>query len=111
MLDRLAHRRRHREHARIAARNHRHPISGGRGHQGSRSARDLLAIVGRFAALAGPFGHPCQIGRITQQQLGIRQRRRCFGRDLPGVSGAEPDHGQAARHGCPAQPGTRMIEK
>src|SRR5207248_11319862 len=111
LLDRFAHRGRHREHARIAARYDRDPRALRRVCERRCGARQLLAIVGRMAGLASARRHAIEVGSITIKRLrGIERSARVGGEPI-GVARAEPNHGEMPAHGRVSQPGTRTTAK
>ena len=111
LLDLLANRRRHGEHAGVAAGYQRNIGTRRRGFERGACPRAFLAIVGGMAALSGTRRRAIEIRSVTEQR--VRGAQHGFGlRCQPtGISGTEPDHGQPASHDRSFQPGTSTIAK
>ena len=110
-LDRFEHRRRHREYARIAARDDRHrPSLRGQG-QGETRAIELHAIVACVSALVGMKREPLDIGPVADDVRRALDLGAGLGRHPARVARPKSHNGDASAHGRRPRPGTRIIEK
>ena len=111
-LDLLAHRRRHGEHAGIAARHQRDAGALRRVAQRGRGARAFLAVVGRMPALAGTRRHAIEIGAVAVKRVAPRERGLRLRRERSGASpGPSPITASRPLTARSSQPGTSTIAK
>ena len=107
----LEHRRRHREHARIAAGNDGDRTALGRKLQRKPGAIHFNPIVAGVSALVRSQCEPLHIGAVADN-IGRRLDRRARLRRHPfGRTWAKPDNHYAPAHGRRPLPGARMREK
>ena len=111
LLDRLEHRRRHGEDARIAARDDRDRTALRREPQREAGAVEFGAIVAGVSALVRPQGQAVEIGAVTDDVGRGPDRRARLRRHPFGGPGAEPDDRDPPAHGRRPLPGARMSEK
>ncbi len=111
-FDRLEHSRRHREHARIAARDDGDFAAFRRKFQRKASAVHLNPIVAReWAALIRPQGQPLHIRAVADNVARRRNRGGRFRGHPLGRAGSQSHNHDAPAHGRRPLPGARMIEK
>ena len=111
VLDRLAHRGRHGEHAGIAARDDCRAPSRRRVAKRGFRARALLAIIRCMPRLAGARRNAIEIRAVAEERVGRGKRVLGLARDIALVARAEPDDGEMPAQFRPSQPGTRTTAK
>ena len=111
LLDRLEHRRRHGENARIAAGDDRDRAPFRRELERKAGAVEFGAIVAGVGALVRPQGQAVEIRAIADDVARRLDRRARLRRHPFGGAGAEPDDHDPPAHGRRPRPGARMSEK
>ena len=110
-LDLGAHRRRHGEHAGIAAGDDGDLGTLRRMAQRRRGAGALLAVVGGMARLAVAHGNAVEIGAVAIDGIGGGEQRAGLRGEPARVARAEADHREMPAHDRPSQPGTSTTAK
>src|SRR5450631_2270823 len=112
-VDRLKNRRRHREHARIAAGDDRDMMTLLGQAQSMPRAPQFVAVAGLVATLPLFERKPFEVGRVADKIGRVADQARSFGRDPCVVAWANADDPQASRgvHGRLPWPGMRIEEK
>ena len=111
LFDRLEHRRRHGENARVAARDDRDRAPFRRELEREAGAIEFGAIVAGVGALVCPQGQAVEIRAIADDVARRPDRCARLRRHPFGGTGAEPDDHDPPAHGRRPRPGARISEK